>query len=143
MKINPVKEEIKKTEQLTGIKILLAEDNPLNMKIAKRFLDNWGALVFTAENGKAGWDLFQAEQYDILLIDLEMPEMDGKQLLSEIRKVNKEIPAIAFTAAVYENMQEDLRMHGFTGYLRKPFQPYDLNAIVLKNVSIQGVKKAL
>lgn len=143
MKINPAESETKKTEQLTGIKILLAEDNPLNMKIAKRFLDNWGALVFTAENGKTGWDLFLVEQYDILLIDLEMPEMDGKQLLKEIRKVNKEIPAIAFTAAVYENMQEDLRIHGFTGYLRKPFQPYDLNTIILKNVSKSEVRKIL
>jgi signal transduction histidine kinase len=139
-KTNQAEDEIKKTEQLTGIKILLAEDNPLNMKIAKRFLDNWGALVFTAENGKIGWDLFQIGEYDILLIDLEMPEMDGKQLLSEIRKVNKEIPAIAFTAAVYENMQEDLRMYGFTGYLRKPFQPYDLNAVVLKNTERKQIK---
>ncbi len=125
------KEKLEGLQQLSGVRILLAEDNALNMKIARRFLDSWGADIDTAENGKAAWELFQLHSYDLLLIDLEMPQMDGKQLLAEIRAVNKEIPAIAFTAAVYENMYEDLQRHGFNGFLHKPFRPDDMHRNIL------------
>jgi YesN/AraC family two-component response regulator len=61
------------------------------MRIARKFLDSWGASINTAENGQVAWDLFQQESYDLLLVDLEMPLMDGKALLSQVRNVNKEV----------------------------------------------------
>jgi len=125
------KEKLRNLQQLDGIRILLVEDNTVNMKIARRFLLSWGASINTAENGLVAWELFQQESFDLLLVDLEMPLMDGKELLMQIRTVNKEIPAIAFTAAVYENMYDDLQKYGFNGYLHKPFRPDEMHRNIL------------
>ncbi len=106
------------------------------MKIAQRFLNSWGATIYTAENGKIAWELFKQQPYDLLLIDLEMPLMDGKQLLAQIRNINKDIPAIAFTAAVYENMYADLQKHGFNSYLHKPFRPDEMHRNILEQLAL-------
>ena len=129
------KEELQGFQQLTGVKILLAEDNAVNRKIAIRFLNSWGVTTDVAENGKVAWDLFQQKNYDLLLIDLEMPLMDGKQLLARVRTLNKDIPAIAFTAAVYEDMYEDLKNSGFSSYLHKPFHPGEMHRNILQHLS--------
>jgi CheY-like chemotaxis protein/nitrogen-specific signal transduction histidine kinase len=128
----PLTEKVKGLKQLAGIRILLAEDNALNQKIAKRFLRNWGATIHTADNGIIAWELFQQQSFDLLLIDLEMPLMDGKQLLAAIRRIDKEIPAIAFTAAIYDDMYKDIRMSGFNGYLHKPFRPDEMQRTILQ-----------
>ena len=128
------KEQLEGLKKLTGVRILLAEDNVVNRKIAMRFLHGWGASIDTAENGIIAWELFQRQTYDLLLIDLEMPLMDGKQLLAEVRNIDKKIPAIAFTAAVYENMYEDLQKTGFNGYLHKPFKPDEMHRNILQHL---------
>ena len=128
------KEKLRGLQKLTGVRILLVEDNAVNMKIARRFLHSWGASINTAENGQVAWDLFQQEPFDLLLVDLEMPLMDGKALLTQVRNVNKEVPAIAFTAAVYENMYDDLQKHGFNGYLHKPFRPDEMHRKILRHI---------
>jgi signal transduction histidine kinase/ActR/RegA family two-component response regulator len=125
------KEKLNDLRKLDGVKILLVEDNAVNMKIARRFLLSWGASLDTAENGAVAWELFQQHSFDLLLVDLEMPQMDGKALLAQVRNVNKDIPAIAFTAAVYENMYDDLQKHGFNGYLHKPFRPDEMHRNIL------------
>jgi CheY-like chemotaxis protein len=61
-----------------------------------------------------------------------MPLMDGKQLLAEVRRIDKEIPAIAFTAAIYDDMYKDLRISGFNGYLHKPFRPDEMQRTILQ-----------
>ncbi|GGB17865.1 ATP-binding protein [Puia dinghuensis] len=127
-------EKLRGLQKLNGIRILLVEDNAVNMRIARRFLHSWGASINTAENGQVAWDLFQQQPYDLLLVDLEMPLMDGKALLSQIREVDKEVPAIAFTAAVYENMYDDLQKHGFNGYLHKPFRPDEMHRKILRHI---------
>jgi signal transduction histidine kinase/CheY-like chemotaxis protein len=117
----------KEIQSLKGRKILLVEDNAINMMVAKKMLLKWGAAVTEATNGIIGWDLFSKNEYDILLIDLEMPEMDGKSLIKKIREVDATIPAIAFTAAAYDNIFDDLKAHGFSEFMPKPFVPQHLN----------------
>ena len=129
------KEKLRGLQKLEGVRVLLVEDNAVNMKIARRFLNSWGAEVETAENGRVAWDLFRQRTYDLLLVDLEMPLMDGKELLTQVRKVNKDIPAIAFTAAVYDNMYDDLQKHGFNGYLHKPFRPDEMHRNILRHLA--------
>jgi CheY-like chemotaxis protein len=112
---------------LEGIRVLIAEDNKANLSIAKRFLTNWGIEVTEALNGKEAVERFLEGKFDVMLIDLEMPEMDGASALREIRKHNQLVPAIAFTAAVYDNMQLELLEKGFSDYIHKPFRPKDLH----------------
>ncbi|MDO6430416.1 ATP-binding protein [Flavitalea sp. BT771] len=130
------KEKLTGEKKLDGVRILLVDDNAVNMRIARRFLDSWGASIETAENGSVAWELFQRHTFDLLLVDLEMPQMDGKELLAQVRKVNKNIPAIAFTAAVYENMYDDLQQHGFNGYLHKPFRPDEMHHHILRHLGL-------
>jgi signal transduction histidine kinase/CheY-like chemotaxis protein len=112
---------------LKNMRVLIAEDNTINMLIAKRFLHKWDITTEEAVNGVEALKKFALNHFDILLIDLEMPEMDGYKTIAEIRKKNTSIPVIAFTAAVYDNMQADLMSHGFTDYIQKPFRPEDLH----------------
>ena len=129
------KEKLRGLQELTGVNILLVEDNAVNLNIARRFLVSWGATIQPAENGEVAWQLFRSRPFDLLLVDLEMPLMDGKALLKQVRSVNKDIPAIAFTAAVYENMYQDLQEHGFNGFLHKPFRPDEMHRKILQHLS--------
>ena len=129
------KERLRGLKELTGVNILLVEDNAVNLNIARRFLHSWGATIQPAENGAVAWDLFQSKPFDLLLIDLEMPLMDGKTLLKQVRSINKDVPAIAFTAAVYENMYQDLQEHGFNGFLHKPFRPDEMHRKILQHLN--------
>lgn len=114
-------------QSLKGMKVLLAEDNPVNMMVAKKFLERWDIEITEAVNGVIALDKFKQGQYDMLLIDLEMPEMDGYEVVSAVKKINSEIPTIAFTAAVYDNMHSHLVASGFSDYIQKPFRPEDLH----------------
>ena len=114
--------------ELKGIKVLIAEDNPINMMIASKFLDKWGVVYEKAKNGLEAVALFKQGDFDLILMDLEMPEMDGYGALNEIRDMDSTMPAIAFTAAVFENMKENLMESGFNDYIQKPFRPKDLQA---------------
>jgi signal transduction histidine kinase len=118
---------VSKLRSLKGTKVLVAEDSVLNMTITRKFLERWEVSIDEATNGKEAVDYFHANHYDLLLIDLDMPVMDGYQALAEIRKTNADIPAIAFTAAVLPNMKEHLREKGFNDFLPKPFRPEDLH----------------
>lgn len=127
--------KLKGLTNLEGVKVLLAEDNPINMIVAKRFLQKWHIAIIEAENGVKAVELFYRHQPDLLLIDLEMPEMDGAQTVAEIRKTHPYIPIIAFTAATYENIKEDLISKGFNDYLPKPFKPEELHKKIVESVS--------
>lgn len=120
-------EKTRHLEPFSGIRILIAEDNPVNLIIAKKFLHKWGIEVVEAVNGKEAVEKFKSTNISLMLLDLEMPEMDGATALQEIRKINNLVPAVAFTAAVYDNMQADLLQKGFTDYIHKPFRPEDLH----------------
>jgi signal transduction histidine kinase len=112
---------------LKGLNILIAEDNKINMLIAKKFLLKWSVNVTEATNGRIAIDLCKENKYDLLLLDLEMPEADGYYALAEIRKLYPTIPAIAFTASVFENLPSILLEKGFNDFILKPFSPIDLN----------------
>jgi signal transduction histidine kinase/CheY-like chemotaxis protein len=117
---------------LKGTRVLVAEDSSVNMTITRKFLQRWDVIIHEAVNGQEAVDLFKQNEYDLVLIDLDMPVMDGYQALIEIRKVNQNIPAIAFTAAVLPQMKEFLAGKGFNDFLQKPFRPEDLHKKISK-----------
>jgi signal transduction histidine kinase/CheY-like chemotaxis protein len=132
---------LKQLNGLDGLRVLLAEDNPVNMMVAKRFLLKWNLQVDEAVNGLEAVELFNNNKYDLLLIDLEMPEMDGNEVAAYIRKKDQEIPIVAFTAAVYDDMQADLLSKGFTEFIPKPFRPEDLHKKILQLTAYDQLQK--
>jgi signal transduction histidine kinase/CheY-like chemotaxis protein len=123
-------DEIKKS--LQGIKILVAEDNKVNMMVLLTFLKKWNVSYTDVPNGLEAVKKYQHNDYDLVLMDLEMPEMDGYTAIREIRKQDNNTPVIAFTAALYDGMATDLKTKGFDGFLHKPFNPIDLYNKILK-----------
>lgn len=108
---------------LQGLRVIVAEDNPVNMIVARRFLQKWNVETIEARNGRELVEMYGHSPVDLLLVDLDMPEVDGVQAVAEIRRKDTIIPVIAFTAAIYENIDADLRMKGFDDFVPKPFKP--------------------
>jgi signal transduction histidine kinase/CheY-like chemotaxis protein len=129
-------------QSLGGLKVLVAEDNAVNMLVTRKFLHRWDVEIVEAINGQEALAVFKQQDFDLLLVDLEMPEMDGYELMREIRKTNLHIPAIAFTAAVFENMHQQLTSYGFSDYIQKPFRPEELhdklNEVIRRKVHDQS-----
>src|ERR1700744_4803323 len=127
-------ERVKQLPVFNELRVLIAEDNFVNMSVARKFLTKWGIEVHEAVNGLEAVEKFRRNngRYDLVLIDLEMPEMDGITALAEIRKLQPTVPAIAFTAAVYEDMRVDLIKKGFMEVVPKPFRPEDLHNKIQK-----------
>ncbi len=111
---------------LPSTSILLAEDNKINQMVAKRFLEKWGAKVNVVENGKEALNAAMAAKFDIILMDLDMPIMDGYQSANLIKNNNATIPIIALTAASFDDMQVYLLKKGFADVVQKPFVPDEL-----------------
>lgn len=129
---NPVAARI--TPGATNMNVLVAEDNMVNMMIVTRFLDKWGIRYTKACNGEEAVQKFRAGngEFDLLLLDLDMPEKDGYMALKDIRNMNSAVPAVAFTATVMEHMKDQLANSGFNDYVQKPFKPEMLRDMLLK-----------
>jgi len=113
-------------KDLNGLRVLVAEDNNVNRSILRNFLRKWNVSVDETTQGAEALAKFNSEEYDVILLDLEMPVMDGYTAIKEIRNRDAAIPVIAFTAAFYDDMQHDLQVRGFSDYLHKPFKANDL-----------------
>jgi signal transduction histidine kinase len=113
-------------DDLINLRVLVAEDNPINMIVARKTLEKKGIIVIEAVNGQIAVEKMMQEDFDLVMLDLEMPVMDGKTAIKEMKKINDSIPVIAFTAAVYENIREELKEYGFADFMHKPFKPEDL-----------------
>jgi signal transduction histidine kinase len=131
------------TSDLTGYRILVAEDNLINMMIVKKILEDWNAEITTCENGKIAIDTLEKDdQFSLVLMDLEMPEMDGYTALDIIRQKHVHLPVLAFTAALMDNvMFDDLIARGFRYCILKPFQPLQLLAKIKKHAFIDFQKQ--
>ncbi|UKJ05842.1 response regulator [Solitalea lacus] len=114
---------ISKVYNLQGMKVLLVEDNQMNALVGRRFLTKWNIEVDMAENGLIAVNKCRDQHYDMIIMDLQMPEMDGFQASREIRKFNPNIPIIAFTADVMPHITEKIKQCGMNDYLSKPFMP--------------------
>lgn len=119
------KEEIFDEQNLRGTRVLLVEDYPINIKIATRFLEKWGMNYDTAANGRIAVEKLSQNDYQIVLMDLLMPEMDGYTATENIRKFDKITPIIALTASVL-NTQDRVYEVGMNGFVTKPFNPKEL-----------------
>jgi CheY-like chemotaxis protein len=131
------REEEEKWDELTGKRVLIAEDNKINFFVVDKFLKKWGITVAHAENGKLALDLVRKNEYDLILMDLHMPVMDGIEATEIIRnskeKGLKDMPVIALTAAIMSDHEEKVKQLDFNDFILKPFKPRDLYMKILKN----------
>ncbi|MCT4602940.1 MAG: response regulator [Marinifilum sp.] len=104
--------------------ILLVEDNKLNQAVVKFTLKRYGYLIDIANNGLEAVEMFKEEDYDFILMDVMMPEMDGLEATKVIRKLedgDKRIPIIALTADIMVANEEKCLENGMDAHLSKPF----------------------
>jgi len=115
---------------LSNLRILIAEDNPVNVLLMKKLLSKWKIAPTIAENGERAIETFQNGDFDIILMDLQMPVMNGFDASMEIRKLpnakKANVPIIALTAAALLDIEEQVLNAGMNDYVSKPFKPEDL-----------------
>lgn len=124
-------EIIAKTEEqqkpMSKLSVLLFEDNILNQKLAKSVIDEFGFDLDIANNGEEGIEMFLQKDYDLILMDLQMPVKDGYQTTEHIRcELKSDIPIIAMTAHSLVGEQQKCFDIGMNGYVPKPFKQADL-----------------
>lgn len=113
-------------EQQLPLDVLLVEDNQINVMVASKFLNKWGASVTVAANGIEAIEAISTRNFHVVLMDLQMPVMDGFEAAEEIRKKNNLTPIIALTASALPEEQKKIRNSGMNDYIIKPFDPGEL-----------------
>lgn len=112
---------------LKGLRVLLVEDNKYNQFIAQAILEKWEASVHLAEDGKQAIDILSGAKFDVILMDIQMPVIDG---ISATRMIRKELkintPVLALTANVNKGVSESCIEAGMQGYISKPFEEEEL-----------------
>jgi PAS domain S-box-containing protein len=110
------------------LKVLLVEDNPLNQKYCSLLLNQSNFSCSIANNGKEALQKLSEENFDIILMDIQMPEMDGFEATNILRnELKNNIPVIAITANATEDERKKCFRHGMNGYISKPFKPNDFH----------------
>lgn len=118
---------------LTGLRVLLVEDNKMNVLVAEKFLSRWKVVTEVAENGAVAVDMARANAYDVILMDLQMPVMDGYEATRQIRAFNPAIPIVAVSASAMYDIQVQAFEAGMTDYVTKPFNPSELYQKILRH----------
>jgi two-component system sensor histidine kinase/response regulator len=120
----------------TFLRILVAEDNTVNQKLVARLLEKRGHSVSIVANGREALDSLEAGTYDLVLMDVQMPEMDGFEATGELRKRETQtglhIPVIALTAHAMKGDRDRCLDAGMDGYLAKPIRPQELDDLLEK-----------
>lgn len=135
--VQPVMKKVSPGGQITSpLNILLMEDNFLNQLATKQMLMAWSKLVHVdvARNGKEGLSIFSSKSYDLVLMDIQMPEMDGVSACRIIR-AKSQVPIIALSANTSKQEEDRCREAGINNYLAKPIKPEDLKKAILAQIS--------
>ena len=122
--------------ELHKCKVLVAEDVELNQFLAKHILESWGIIVDIANNGKEAVESVKLKNYDLILMDIQMPEMDGIVATQEIRKIEdpqkSAIPIIALTANALKGDDQRYLNAGMNDYITKPYTEERLYKVISK-----------
>lgn len=108
-------------EVLKGLRALIVDDNKINQLLTQKILKDKGVVCSVVNNGFEAIKKVKEETFDVILMDIHMPEMDGYATTQEIRKLNIEIPIIALTASTLEDTAEKIKTTGIDDYISKPF----------------------
>jgi len=123
------------TNKLTGLKVLLTEDNLVNQLLVTSYLKAWEAQVDVASDGEEALEKVRKALYDVILMDIQMPRMNGDEAMIHIREdanPNQETPIIAFTANVIKSDRQYYLDAGFDAYISKPFNEETLYGTIIQ-----------
>jgi signal transduction histidine kinase/CheY-like chemotaxis protein len=131
-------------EAARRLRVLLAEDNPVNQRVATRLLEKKGHAVTLAGNGVAAVATFRRGEFDLVLMDVQMPEMDGLEATRQIRagESGDRVPIIALTAYAMKSDEERCHQAGMNGYLSKPISAARLNELIERLVLVPSTQNA-
>jgi len=131
---------------LAGLRVLLAEDNPTNQAVALRVLQKWGCRVTVVADGQKAVEAYRSESFDAVLMDVQMPQMDGYEATAEIRRhdqsTGRHVTIVAMTAGATQHDREQCLQAGMDAYVPKPVRRDDLRE-VLAGVVQHGAASAL
>jgi len=123
------------------LRILLAEDNVVNQRVGLRMLERLGHVVTVASDGRAAVEQWAPGRFDLILMDVQMPEMDGFEATSAIRALGGATPIIALTAHAMAGDRERCLRNGMDGYLQKPIQPKELAALLSEQMDAKPLRR--
>ena len=114
--------------------VLVVDDNAINRQLAVYLLKKSGFSVYEAESGQQAFDFLENQTPDVILLDIQLPEMDGIEVLRRIREnsATKDITVIALTAYTMRGDKEKFEAAGFDGYLPKPIEPRTFASQILE-----------
>jgi CheY-like chemotaxis protein len=122
-----------KLAALTGKKVLYIEDNPINRLLMTNILSKFpGIEIKCAENGEEGLRMMNAFNPDVLLLDMHLPDMSGKDILQRVKNEGSSIPVIAVSADAMPETTHEVMALGAMGYVTKPIEAKRLKATMLK-----------
>lgn len=125
----------KNTNDLHGANILLVDDNKLNLLIAKQFLNKWKANVSTSQSGLEAIRLSEQNNFDLILMDLKMPGMDGFETSNAIHLNKPTIPIVALTASSTNEIRDMVKQSIMCDFIQKPFDPDNMFIVISKHLN--------
>lgn len=120
---------------LSNKKVLIVEDNKINQMITKRMLESKGIICEVIDNGEESIKAVQEKQYDLVLMDVHLPGINGTIATQKIREFNTQIPIIALTAISLDENREMLLSYGMNDVITKPFVPEEFYIALLRNLA--------
>ncbi|WP_027358649.1 PAS domain-containing hybrid sensor histidine kinase/response regulator [Desulforegula conservatrix] len=127
-------------DNLHGLKVLMAEDNLVNRKLGLKLLEKLGCIVDVVTNGLEAVEIFQKNDYDLIIMDVQMPEMDGLEATRRIRLLDdkkRHIPILALTAHAMKGDKERCLASGMNGYIAKPVDPEALKSAIICTLNLE------
>ncbi|SDS12232.1 His Kinase A (phospho-acceptor) domain-containing protein [Polaribacter sp. KT25b] len=121
-----VKTNQKKERNFQGKKLLLVEDNLINVMVGKQIIEKSGLTIDVVNDGLAAVNKVKENKYDVVLMDIQMPIMDGYTATKEIRKFNTTLPILALSASIFMEVKDKINEAGMNGFIYKPFDPENL-----------------
>ena len=122
---------------MAGEHILIVEDNPKNLKLMRDVLQFWGYTTLEAATGEAGVELARAQQPALILMDVQLPGMNGREAMQVLKadEHTRHMPIIALTAFAMKGDKENLLAEGFDGYIAKPVDIKEIPKVLEKYLS--------